>query len=355
MTAVDETSELAYTVCRNKQALSACPNTMRLTICWVLGEGQLVSVKESHMLARILKTIRWLAVGFSILGLLVFGPKGDVAGAMLFTVPAFVAIWASRDWQKSSKLSGSTGFVILLCAVAVFSQMPQGKTAYTAEQSEGKQEAATEQKQQQLMALEQAHQQKLIVAHNAKEQVSQQAQSNKGKAEDAANAMDEQNSYSARINNEPPPPKIGVACGPPAKTNADGTVLISARRLYYDYVTNGNAASGKYQFHHLKVTGMVLGAEHGSDGIDWIALVSGNTWVDNDVRTQKCVVCYFSQSASKAVLHQIEALNEKSSVQVIVSMACTCECNAPTVDDPVITLECSSIKIEHVNSVEPDE
>lgn len=243
----------------------------------------------------------------------------------------------------------------MLCGITIFSQTPQGKTAYTAEQSEEKREAATEQKQQQLIALEQARQQKLIVAHNAKEQVAQQAQSNKVKVEDAANAMDEQNSYSAEINNEPLPPKIGVACGPPAKTDVDGTVFVSARRLYYDYVTNSNAASEKYQLHPLKITGIVLGAEHGSNGVDWIALVSGNTWVDNDVRTQKCVVCYFSQSASKAVLHQIEALNEKSSVQVIVSMACTCECNAPTVDDPVITLECSSIKIEHVNSVEPDE
>ena len=176
---------------------------------------------------------------------------------------------------------------------------------------------------------------------------------------DAENAMDEQNSHDATLNNLPPPPKIGSACGPPAKTNPDGTISVSARRLYYDYVTDGPAANEKYQFQTLKVTGAFLAWENDGDGevdndgdkVYLIYLVSGNTWVDNDPQASTTHVfsisCSFDGTVPKAFTHRI--IENRNKTPVIVSIICTCTCDDPTVTDPMLKLNCSSIKI--VNSI----
>ena len=176
---------------------------------------------------------------------------------------------------------------------------------------------------------------------------------------DAENAMDEQNSHDAWLNNQPPPPKIGVACGPPAKTNPDGTISVSARRLYYDYVTDGPAANEKYQSKTLKVTGTFLNWENDDDGdsdndgshVYLVYLVSGNTWVDNDPQASNTHVysisCSFDGTVPKAFTHQI--IKASDNTPIIVSVICTCTCDDPTTKDPMIKLNCSSIKI--VNNI----
>lgn len=179
------------------------------------------------------------------------------------------------------------------------------------------------------------------------------------KSLDAANAMDEQNSHDAWLNNLSPPPKIGSACGPPAKTNPDGTISVSARRLYYDYVTNGPAANEKYQFHTLKVTGTFLDWENDDDGdsdnngdhVYLIYLVSGNTWIDNDPQANTTHVysisCSFNGTVPKAFTHQI--IKARDNTSTIVSVICTCTCDDLTTTDPMLKLNCSSIKI--VNNI----
>lgn len=327
------------------------------------GRSEIKYMKINYIIIQSLRIVRWLAIAFSILGLLVFGPQGDVLGAILFTVPALVAVWASRDWQKRSKWLGTSAFVMLLCGFAVFGQTAKGKAAYAAEQMDEKrtqkQEAVAERKQR-LAEREQDRQQQLISARAAKEQAAQQVnQSEAQKSLDAENAMDEQNSHDAGLNNLPPPPKIGSACGPPAKTNPDGTISVSARRLYYDYVTTGPAANEKYQFHTLKVTGTFLDWENDDDGdsdnngdhVYLIYLVSGNTWIDNDPQANTTHVysisCSFDGTVPKAFTHRI--IKARDNTSTIVSVICTCTCDDPTTTDPMLKLNCSSIKI--VNNI----
>jgi hypothetical protein len=147
---------------------------------------------ERNIHTRLLKIIRWMAIAFSILGLLVFGPKGDVPMAIFFTVPAFAAIWASRDWQKRTKWLGTTAFVILLCGFAVFSQTAKGKAAYVAEQHEAavqQQQEANEQKiADKKAAADQAKQAKAQSAENARQAARQAKQDKVQATEDARQA-----------------------------------------------------------------------------------------------------------------------------------------------------------------------
>ncbi len=172
---------------------------------------------------------------------------------------------------------------------------------------------------------------------------------------DAENAMDAQNKYAAQQTNQPIPPKLRDAYGSPAKTNPDGTISVSARRLYYDYVTTGVAASEKYEHRTLKITGVLLDTDYnrnfyGSDEY-WISLVSGNTWIDNDGRAKGCIGCYFTASASRPVLNRIEKIiNDRAGVpmQIVVDLTCVCKCDAPNEKDPQIRLDSSSIKIKSI-------
>jgi hypothetical protein len=313
---------------------------------------------------RILKIVWYIFLGFIALETLGEVTHGETSGFWLLALFGLPTLWLFKglETRVQAIVTGVFGF-IFLCST-IYSITPQGKAAnvnFHTQEAHDAQVAAQKKQQEEVEdAKRQAQKDKAEAQKKALEDKEQARQDATQKVQDAANeaqqAMDEQNSYAAGIRGDSQPQKIGSACGPPAKTNPDGTISVSAKRLYYDYVTNGSAASKKYQSCPLKVTGTVLDVEttpDTEDVISWMSLVSGNTWIDDDPRTTNnaAIVCTFDAPVTQSALRRIQEANdhaESGSPKIVVTLSCTCSCDAPTATSPEIKLECRSVKVERI-------